>query len=101
MIDKYGGPNPAPPRGDCQVTDITMKPNGMKAKIACTGQMEATGSVESTWKDDSSSRSIVHILGTMQMGSNSRPVDITVQSSSVYKGADCGNVKPVQMPAGR
>jgi hypothetical protein len=61
--------------------------------------MEANGSVESTWKSDSSSKSFVHITGTMEMGSNTRPVDITVQSSSAYKGPDCGNVKPMAMPA--
>src|ERR1019366_5234514 len=72
MIEKYGGPNPAPQHGDCQVTDITLKPNGMKARITCSGQMDATGTVESTWKDDSSSKSTVHMTGTMQMGPNSR-----------------------------
>ena len=101
MIDKYGGPNPAPPRGDCQMTDITMKPNGMKATMTCTGQMTATGTVESTYNADGSSKSTAHITGTMQMDPNSRPMDITVQSTSVYKGADCGSVKPVAMPAAK
>jgi hypothetical protein len=36
--------------------------------------------------------------GTMQMGQNSHPVDMTVNSTSVYKGADCGSVKPFAMP---
>ena len=36
MIDKFGGPSPAPQRGNCQVTDVSIKPNGMTAKINCT-----------------------------------------------------------------
>ena len=99
MIDKYGGPSPAPQHGQCQVTDISMKANGMTAKIICTGQMNATGTVETTWTDANTSQTKMHMTGTMQMGQNSRPIDMTVQSTSVYKGADCGDVKPPPMPA--
>jgi hypothetical protein len=99
MIDRYGGPNPTPPRSDCQISDVTLKPNGMKATISCTGQMTATGTVETTYIADGSSKSTSHLTGTMQMGSRSQPIDITVQSTSVYKGADCGAVKPMPMPA--
>lgn len=99
MIDKYGGPSPAPQHGQCQVTDISFKDNGMTAKINCTGQMNATGTVDTTWTDANTSQTKVHITGTMQMGSTSRPIDMTVQSTSVYKGADCGDVKPPPMPA--
>jgi hypothetical protein len=103
MVDKYGGPSPAPQnRGaDCQVTDVVVKDNGMTANISCTGQMTGTGTVESTWTDGgATTSSTVHIKGTVQHGSNSMPVDMTMQSKSVFKGADCGNVKPVAMPAG-
>ena len=99
MIDKYGGPSPAPHHGQCQVTDISMKSNGMTAKIICTGQMSGTGTVETTWTDANSSQTKMHMTGTMQMNSGSTPIDMTVQSSSVYKGADCGDVKPMTMPA--
>jgi hypothetical protein len=30
------------------------------------------------------------------MGSNSTPVEYTIESSSVYKGPDCGSVKPIE-----
>jgi hypothetical protein len=99
MIDKYGGPSPAPQHGQCQVTDISIKSNGMTAKIICTGQMNTTGTVETTWTDANSSQTKMHMTGTMQMGSNPGPVDMTVQSTSVYKGPDCGSVKPPPMPA--
>jgi hypothetical protein len=99
MIDKYGGPSPAPQQGQCRVTDVTMKSNGMTAKIICTGQMNATGTVETTWIDANSSHTKMHMTGTMQVGQGSRPIDMTSESTSVYKGPDCGSVKPPPIPA--
>jgi hypothetical protein len=101
MVDKYGGPMSQPPRGDCQTTNIVMKPDGMTAEISCTGQMIAKGTVTSTFTDGNSYNTTVHIVGTMQMGQNSRPVDMTMQANGVYKGPDCGSVKPITMPAGQ
>lgn len=100
MIDKYGGPYSNPPHGNCKVTNVTMKPNSMTANLVCTGQMNATGTVESAWTDNGTVKSTVHITGTMQTGQNSMPVDMTMQSTSTYKGADCGSVKPLAMPTG-
>ncbi|MGD0914107.1 MAG: DUF3617 domain-containing protein [Terracidiphilus sp.] len=100
MIDKYGGPYQNPPRGDCQTTNLVMKPDGMTAEISCTGQMTAKGTVKATFTDSNSYSTTVHIVGTMQMGPNNRPVDMTMQANGVYKGADCGTVKPMTMPAG-
>lgn len=100
MIDKFGGPTAAPPshNSDCKMTDISLKANSMTATMVCTGKMNATGTVESTWNDAITTHTKVHITGTMQMGQNSRPVDMTMQSTSVYKGPDCGSVKPPPMP---
>jgi hypothetical protein len=98
MIDKYGGPYSNPSRGDCKVTNVSIKDTGMTASIACTGQMTGTGTVVTTFTDPSSSQTKVHITGTMQMGPNSRPLDVTMQSNAVYKGADCGSVKPIVIP---
>ena len=33
------------------------------------------------------------------MGPRSTPIEWTIESTSAYKGPDCGNVKPIQMPA--
>jgi hypothetical protein len=99
MIDKFGGPSPAPQRGDCEITNVSLKPNGMTAAISCTGQMTATGTVESSWAPDGTGKSSVHLTGTM--GPSARPIDVTMQATSVYKGADCGSVQPPPMPAGK
>ena len=70
----------------------------MSATMVCTGQMNATGTVETTFVDANTTKTTVHITGTMQMGQNSRPIDMTMQSTSTYKGADCGSVQPLAMP---
>jgi hypothetical protein len=98
MIDKYGSPYSNPPRGDCKITNISMRSDGMSATMVCTGQMNATGQVETTFVDSNTTKTNVHITGTMQMGPNSRPIDMTMQSTSTYKGADCGSVQPLAMP---
>jgi hypothetical protein len=98
MIDKYGGPYSNPPRGDCQVTNISIKDTGMTANVACTGQMTSTGTVETTFVDANTAQTKMHMTGTMQMGPNSRPMDISMTAKSVYKGPDCGNVKPLPVP---
>ena len=61
--------------------------------------MNATGTVQTTFVDANTTKTTVHITGTMQMGQNSQPVDMTMQSTSTYKGPDCGSVKPLAMPA--
>jgi len=99
MIDKYGSPYSNPPNGSCKVTNISMRPDGMSATVTCTGQMNATGTVETTFVDANTTKTNMHITGTMQMGPNSRPIDMTMQSTSTYKGPDCGSVKPMVMPA--
>jgi len=41
QIDRYGS-LPPQTRGDCQVTNIQKRSDGMTATIACTGRMNAT-----------------------------------------------------------
>ncbi len=95
QIDKYGSVPPQTQR-DCQVTNIVKKANGMSAEMVCTGALGGKGSIESTWTDDSHSTTKVHFLGQMEMGQSSKPVEWTVEATSVYKGPDCGSVKPLQ-----
>jgi hypothetical protein len=94
QIDKYGTEMPQT-RGDCQVTNVVMKPGGMTADMACTGQMTGKGTMQASWTDDEHATSKVHFLGSMQMGPNSKPVEWTSTSTSVFKSADCGSVKPI------
>lgn len=94
FIDKYGGAFSTPPRGDCEMTDISITSGGMTAKIVCTGEMNATGTVKATFVDAKTTKTTIHMTGTSRVGRNSEPVDVTMDLTSVYKGPDCGNVKP-------
>jgi hypothetical protein len=94
QIDKYGGPAPQT-RGDCQVSNKVMKADGYTAEFSCTGQMSAKGTVEASFTPDGHGKTKIHMVGTMQMGQNSAPVEYTMTSDSTYKGEDCGSVKPV------
>lgn len=99
MIDKYGGNIPET-RGACQVSNVAMKPGGMTADVVCTGQMNGKATVVSTWADEEHASSTMHFTGEMSMGpGGAKPVEWTTKSTSVFKSADCGSVKPVAVPA--
>jgi len=98
MIDKYGAPMPQSRNNECQISNVVMKPNSMTADWVCTGRMAGKGTLESSWTDPDHAKGKVHFVGTMQMGPNSKTVEYTIETSSDYKGADCGSVKPLPMP---
>ena len=97
MIDKYGGPIPQAHGGECQLSNVNRTANGMTADWSCTSRlMNGKGTIQSSWTDDDHARGKVHFVGTMQLGSGGpRPVEWTDNSTSVYKGPDCGSVKPL------
>jgi hypothetical protein len=96
MVDKYSGPPPQS-RGDCSVTNMTPKAAGFTADIACTGQFNGKGTVDMTIVDAEHTKTKMHMTGTG--GPQGHQIDMTIESSGVYKGADCGDVKPMQMPS--
>jgi hypothetical protein len=98
MIDKYGGPTPQS-RGDCQLKNMNRSATGMSADWVCTGHMNGTGKFEASWTPAGESHSKIHFTGTMQMGQRSTPIEWTMDNTSIYKGADCGSVKPMTLPA--
>jgi len=99
MIDRYGGGLPEM-RGGCQVSNVSMKPGQMTADLVCTGQMNGKATIESTWSDGEHATTNVHFTGEMTMGPDGKkPVEWTQKSTSVFKGADCGAVKPPPLPS--
>jgi len=96
IIDRYGAPMPQSRNGDCQILNVVLKPNSMTGDWVCTGRMAGKGTLESSWAVPDHAVGKVHFIGAMQMGSNSTPVEYTIESSSVYKGPDCGSVKPIE-----
>jgi len=94
MIDKYGGPYSNPQQGQCQLSDVSLTPAGMKANLTCSGQMTMSGTVQTTFVDENTTKTTVQM--SMQMGANT--MNMTMASTAMYKGPDCGNVKPLAMP---
>jgi hypothetical protein len=99
MIDKYGAPI-ASPQQSCTISNVVLKADGMTAEMTCTGRMTAHATIESSWSGDTA-HGTMHFTGNMQMGANSTPLEFTVESTSTYKGADCGSVKPLAMPTSK
>lgn len=99
MIDKYGAPMPQSRNNECQIANVVMTPNSMTADWICTGKMAGKGTLESSWTNLDRAQGKVHFVGAMQMGPNSRTIEYTIETTSVYKGADCGSVKPLPMPS--
>ncbi len=97
QIDRYGAP--ISQNRDCQITNIVLLPGSMTADLVCNGRMNGKGEIQSSWADGNHAKGKMHFAGTMQAGPNSMPVEWTVDSSSVYKGPDCGSVKPLPMPS--
>jgi hypothetical protein len=96
MIDKFGGP--APQNSECQITDLKKSDHGMTAELTCSGRMTGKGTVEASWSDSEHAKSIVHVTGTAQGRAGSVPIEFKRESTSVFKSADCGDVKPISMP---
>jgi hypothetical protein len=95
MIDKYGGPYSNPQNAQCQVTNVSLTPTGMSANLSCTGRMTMTGTVQTTFVDANTTKTTM--LMNMTMG-NGQQMQMTMQATSTYKGADCGSVQPLAMP---
>jgi Protein of unknown function (DUF3617) len=96
MINKYGAPMPQSP--NCQISNVVLKATSMTADWVCSGRMAGKGTLESSWADPNHAIGKVHFVATMQMGQNSRTVEYTINSSSVFKSPDCGSVAPLPMP---
>jgi hypothetical protein len=94
QIDKYGAIVPDSHSGNCTVTNVVKSSSGMTADWLCNGRMSGKGTMESTFYADGHAKGKVHFIGSMQAGPNPLPVEWTSESTSIFKGADCGAVKP-------
>lgn len=102
MIDKYGAPViPPQSQQNCTVSNVVIKADSMSAEMTCTGRMSGHATIESAWPGGSTAHGTIHFTGTMQMGTHPAPIEYTIETTSTYKGADCGDVKPLSLPAGK
>jgi hypothetical protein len=98
MINKYGAPMPQSRNGDCKIANVVLHATSMTADWICSGRMPGKGTLESSWADPNHAIGKVHFVSTIQMGPNSKIIEYTINTSSVYKGPDCGSVAPPPMP---
>ncbi len=98
MIDKWGALLPQS-RGQCHIEDKVMKPGGSTAKWVCSGKMKGQGTLETDWADLEHETGTLHFTGTILVGAETKPVEWTTVSSSVFKSSDCGSVKPQILPS--
>ena len=91
-IDKFGT---VPPNSRyCKVTNVNKKATSVSADMECTGPMSGKGTFESSWSDPEHAKGKAHFMGTI----GGKPVQWTIDSTSVFKSSDCGNVKPLSAP---
>ena len=98
MIDKYGGPTSQPQNSQCQMTNVAVTATGMTATMTCTGRMPMNGTIQTTFVDANTTKTTVQMTSTMP---NGQSMNMTMQSTATYKGADCGSVQPLAMPANK
>jgi hypothetical protein len=96
MVDKYGDPMSSQQMPNCKSSNVVVTPGGMSATVACTGKVNSTGTVKSVYVDANTTKTTINM--TMTMGSQA--MTMTTESTYTYKGPDCGNVKPLAVPAG-
>lgn len=93
----------------CSQSDVVRSANGMTARVACKvampGQGSAPGSVTETSGtlttidgDGGTEETKIVMNGTISTGSRADPVEMEAELRRVYKGPDCGQVKPPQSP---
>lgn len=76
-----------------------MKPGGSSSKWVCNGKMKGQGTLETDWTDYEHETGTLHFTGTILVGNDTKPVEWTTVSSSVFKSASCGSVKPQPLPS--
>ena len=94
MIDKYGAIVPENLSNVCQLVNVVKKPGGMTADIVCSAAIKGKGTLEVVWSDSEHSKGNLHFSGTIHPGDNDIKIEWSAVTSSVYKGPDCGTLKP-------
>ena len=97
MIDQYGAPLP-PHNKECQASNVKISDDGMEADWVCRGTTTGKGTVRSSWMDENHVTTRIHFIGTMRTTPLPQPAEWTRVTTSVYKGSDCGKVKPLVQP---
>jgi len=99
MIDKYGAMVPENLTHVCQLANVVKKAGGMTAEMVCSGPIVGKGTLEVNWSDSEHAKGNLHFSGTIRPGDNEIKIEWNAVTTSVYKGSDCGTLKPSPAPA--
>lgn len=91
MAAKDTPPNEAEKQG-CKMTNMKKSGSGMSADMVCDGEFKGTGHIDASYSGDSSYTTRISMKGTSAR--SPMPMDMTMNSSGKWLGADCGSVKP-------
>lgn len=100
LIDKYGVILP-PSLRDCEISHVVQTADSFHADMTCKGAYNGIGSIESTWTDED------HVVGKVRFvartgdsnnSSGGRALAWVQEASAVFKGFDCGSVRPRRIP---
>lgn len=98
-IDKYGAIVPDYLSNVCQLVNVVKKSGGMTADMVCSGShITGKGTLEVNWSDSEHSKGNLHFSGTIHPGDTDIKIEWSATTSSVYKGPDCGTLKPPTPP---
>ena len=98
LLENYGVILP-PSLRDCKLSKIVRGAGSFKADMTCKGGYNGFGSVESTWTDPDHVLGKVRFVSRTRESDNQRELTWTQESTAVFKGSDCGGVKPRVMPS--
>lgn len=82
-------------QGDCTRQDVQRSGNTMKFKFACTKPQPSSGEGEMTFPSDKAYTGKTSVTTQVK----GQPQQMNMEMSGKWLGADCGDVKPMVMPA--
>lgn len=82
-------------QGDCTRQDVQRSGNTMKFKFACTKPQPSSGEGEMTFPSDKAYTGKTSVTTQVK----GQPQQMNMEMSGKWLGADCGEVKPMVMPA--
>lgn len=90
QIGKFGMPEPQAQK-DCSFNVTQRGAGGFTGEMVCHGNVNGTGTVKASLQDSEHATAHIEFHGTTQQG---KPLSFTVDNSSHYLSASCGDVQP-------
>ena len=84
-----------PMSGDCSRQDLTRSGNTMKYRFECSKPQPMTGEGEVTFVSDKAYNGKATVTSQL----NGQPRQMSMEMSGKWLSADCGDIKPMTMPA--